>query len=240
MAISGDIADLPLTDLLNMIRFRGGIVRLTDTPRIGEMVLYFSPGFVTGFSIEKQNIKVESQVVDRLVTVAAMPVGKFHYEPAAAASLRGSVRIPVDRLALKLVAKVDEININRDVLPPALQVFRLRDENAIIGDLIKQAAEPDIGNFIREARQLLHTGVSAARLSELNQIGVEVARLYLYKLNLLGIIAPAKRDSLWATLDQALQPKSSGIRLVRSGAPPLRAHGMPPPNPRPIRKSGSS
>ena len=55
MAISGDIADLPLTDLLNMIRFRGGIVSLTDTPRVGEMVIYFSPGFVTGFSIEKQN-----------------------------------------------------------------------------------------------------------------------------------------------------------------------------------------
>ena len=48
MAISGDIADLPLTDLLNMIRFRGGIVSLTDTPRVGEMVIYFSPGFVTG------------------------------------------------------------------------------------------------------------------------------------------------------------------------------------------------
>ena len=87
MAISGDISDLPLTDLLNMIRFRGGFVTLTDTPRVGEMVLYFSPGFVTGFSIEKQNIKVESQVVDRLVAVAAVPVGKFQPEQATVSTV---------------------------------------------------------------------------------------------------------------------------------------------------------
>ena len=215
MAISGDISDLPLTDLLNMIRFRGGIVTLTDTPRVGEMVLYFSPGFVTGFSIEKQNIKVESQVVDRLVAVAAVPVGKFHYEPAPAASLRGSVRIPVDRLALKLVSKVDEININRDALPSALQVFRLRDESAAIGDIAKQVVEPDIANFVREARQLLHPGVSAARIAELNQIGVEVARLYLYKLNLLSAtgMGPLR-------LSRALSDSPTRGSATMNGVPP--------------------
>ncbi len=229
MAISGDISDLPLPDLLNMIRFRGGLVTLTETQRATEMVLAFSPGYVTGFSIERQVIRVETQVVDRLFAVAAMPVGRFHYEPAPTASMRGSVRIPVDRLALCLVSKVDEVNIAKETLPSPSQVFRLRDEDSVIREIVKHVGEPDLVNFVLESKHLLFTGVSADRLAELHQIGVDVARYYLYKLNLLGIVVPAKRDSLWATLDAALQPKSSGIRLVKQSPLPPMARPIAPP-----------
>lgn len=215
MAITGDIADLPLPDLLNMIRFKGGTVTLTDTPRATEIVLCFAPGYVTGFSIERQVIKVESQVVDRLVAVAALPIGQFKFEQAANASMRGSVRIPIDRLALFIVQKVDEINITKESLPVGEQIFRLRDEEMVINDVVKNLEESDLVNFVLESKQLLYTGVSAERLAEIHQIGVDLARFYLYKLNLLGVVVPAKRDSLWASLDSALQPKTSGIRLVR-------------------------
>lgn len=217
MAITGDIADLPLPDLLNMIRFKGGTVTLTDTPRATEMVLCFSPGFVTGFSIERQVIKVETQVVDRLVAVAALPIGQFKFEPSPSASIRGSVRIPIDRLALFIVQKVDEININKEALPLVEQVFRLRDEDMVIAEVVKHLEEPDLVNFVLESKQLLYTGVSAERLAEIHQIGIDLARFYLFKLNLLGVVEPTKRDALWASLDSALQPKSSGIRLVREG-----------------------
>lgn len=232
MAITGDIADLPLPDLLNMIRFKGGTVTLTDTPRATEIVLCFAPGYVTGFSIERQVIKVETQVVDRLVAVAAMPIGQFKFEPSPSASIRGSVRIPVDRLALFIVQKVDEININKEALPISEQVFRLRSEEMAIGEVVKNLEEPDLVNFVLESKQLLYTGVSADRLAEIHQIGVDLARFYLYKLNLLGVVEPAKRDSLWASLDSALQPKSSGIRLVREG---MLSMPRPPASIRPPR-----
>ncbi len=234
MAISGDIADLPLTDLLNMIRFRGGTVRLTGTRRANEIVLYFAPGYVTGFSIDRQTIRVETQVVDRLVATAALPIGKFVYEPAPSSSLRGSVRIPVDRLALILVSKVDEININKDALPSPIQIFRLRDEELVVKELVKHIQEPDLVNFVLESKQMLFTGVSAERLAEMHQMGIEMARLYLYKLNLLGIVMPAQRDSLWATLDAALQPKSSGLRVLHPGRPPVPPKKEPVLNDQPV------
>ena len=224
MAVTGPISDLALTDLLNMVRFRGGHLTLTNTPRITEMVMYFSPGYVTGFSVDRQTVRVDTQVVDHLVAVAANPMGDFVFEPKPEASLRGSVRITVDRLALFLVQKVDEINMTREQLPPVGRLYRLRDEEAAVAETLKHLDEPDLVNFVLSTKGLLFVGVSAGRLAELHQMSAELVRHYFYKLELLGVVVPANRDSMWASLDQALRPKTSGIRLV--GAP--SSGGIPP------------
>ena len=45
-------------------------------------------------------------------------------------------------------------------------------------------------------------------------ISTEQVQLYLYKLSILGLVAPARRDDLWAQLDTVLQSKSTPLRLT--------------------------
>ncbi len=126
MPVTGDIAELPLPDLLDMMRHRSGKLQLLQTQQISEMQLHFTPGYLCGFMVDKHIINSESQVVDKLVSVTANPVGHFVFTPAHASSLMGSVRIQVDRLALIIVSQVDEISVNRQQLSPPHRIFRLQ------------------------------------------------------------------------------------------------------------------
>ena len=68
MPVTGDIADLPLPDLLDMMRHRSGKLSLLQTQQISEMQLHFTKGYLCGFMADKHVIKSESQVVDKLVS----------------------------------------------------------------------------------------------------------------------------------------------------------------------------
>ena len=159
--------------------------------------------------MDKQIIRSESQVVDKLVTVTANPVGRFVYTPAHASSLMGSVRIQVDRLALIIVSQVDEISVNRQQLSPPHRIFRLqRSESGTAFE------EPQLAEFFHSSVNLLKCGISAEKLASIERISTEQVQLYLYKLSILGLVGPARRDDLWAQLDAVLQSKSTPLRLT--------------------------
>ena len=209
MPVTGDIAELPLPDLLEMMRHRSGKLQLLQTQHISEMQLHFTPGYLCGFMVDKHIIRSEGQVVDKLVTVTANPVGRFVFTPAHASSLMGSVRLGVDRLALTIVSQVDEISVNRQQLSPPHRIFRLqRSENAV------DFEEPGLAEFFHSSINLLKCGISAEKLASIERIGTAQVQLYLYKLSILGLVGPARRDDLWAQLDAVLQSKSTPLRLT--------------------------
>ena len=209
MPVTGDIAELPLPDLLEMMRHRSGKLQLLQTQHISEMQLHFTPGYLCGFMVDKHIIRSESQVVDKLVTVTANPVGRFVFTPAHASSLMGSVRLGVDRLALTIVSQVDEISVNRQQLSPPHRIFRLqRSEREVSFE------EPQLAEFFHSSVNLLKCGISAEKLASIERISTAQVQLYLYKLSILGLIGPARRDDLWAQLDAVLQSKSTPLRLT--------------------------
>ena len=227
MPVTGDIAELPLPDLLEMMRHRSGKLQLLQTQHISEMQLHFTPGYLCGFMVDKHIIRSESQVVDKLVTVTANPIGRFVFTPAHASSLMGSVRLGVDRLALTIVSQVDEISVNRQQLSPPHRIFRLqRSEGAM------EFEEPQLAEFFHSSINLLKCGISAEKLASIERISTAQVQLYLYKLSILGLIGPARRDDLWAQLDAVLQSKSTPLRLTEeqrqaageSGRNPRAAH----------------
>lgn len=238
MPVTGEIAELPLPELLNMMRFRAGKLSLLNTQQVSEMVLHFTPGYLCGFQADRRILKSENQVVDKLVAVTATPNGRFSFEPRHASSLMGSVRINIDRLALIIVSKVDELSVNRDQLPPPHRIFRLvPPENQ--PQPPPQFEDADLAEFFTNAENLLRCGISAEKLATIEQISVDQTLLYIYKLNILGLITAGRRDDLWAQLDRVLEPKSSPLRLSGgthgegtggTNASPLSA--LPPP---PIR-----
>ncbi len=208
MPVSGDITDLPLPDLLDMMRHRSGKLSLLQTQQVSEMQLHFTKGYLCGFMADKHVIKSDSQVVDKLVSVTANPMGRFVFTPAHATSLMSSVRIQVDRLALIIVSQVDEISVNKQALPAPHRIFRLQPMDGAI-----QFEEQNLAEFFQSAVNLLKCGISAEKLASIERISTEQVQLYLYKLSILGLVAPARRDSQWAELDTVLQSKSTPLRL---------------------------
>ena len=61
---------------------------------------------------------------------------------------------------------------------------------------------------------LLKCGISAEKLASIERISTAQVQLYLYKLNILDLVAPARRDDQWAQLDSVLQSKSTPLRLT--------------------------
>ena len=209
MPVTGDIAELPLPELLNMMRHRSGKLSLLQTQQVSEMQLHFTPGYLCGFMVDKHIIKSESQVVDKLVAVTANPVGRFVFTPTHASSLMGSVRLGVDRLALIIVSHVDEISVNKQDLPAPHRIFRLQRSAGEV-----QFEEQSLSEFFHSAVNLLKCGISAEKLASVERISTEQVQYYLYKLQILGLVAPARRDDQWAQLDSVLQSKSTPLRLT--------------------------
>ena len=209
MPVTGEIAELPLPELLNMMRHRSGKLSLLQTQQVSEIQMHFTPGYVCGFMVDKHIIRSESQVVDKLVSVTASPIGHFVFTPAHASSLMGSVRIQIDRLALIIVSQVDEISVNKASLSPPHRIFRLQRVDREV-----EFEEQNLAEFYHAAIDLLKCGISAEKLASIVQISPEQVQLYLYKLNILGLVAPARRDDLWAQLDSVLQTKSSPLKLT--------------------------
>ena len=209
MPVTGDISELPLPELLNMMRYRSGKLSLLQTQQISEMQLHFTPGYLCGFMADKYIIKSESQVVDKLVSVTAAPMGRFIFTPAHASSLMGSVRIGVDRLALIIVSQVDEISVNRQDLPAPHRIFRLQRTEGEV-----DFEEQNLAEFFHHSVNLLKCGISAEKLASIERISTSQVQLYLYKLSILGLVAPARRDDQWAQLDTVLQSKSTPLRLT--------------------------
>lgn len=210
MPVTGDIADLPLPELLNMMRYRSGKLSLLQTQQVSEIQMHFTPGYVCGFMVDKHIIRSESQVVDKLVSVTAVPIGHFVFTPAHASSLMGSVRIQIDRLALIIVSQVDEISVNKASLSPPHRIFRLQPTGQPV-----EFEEQNLTEFFQASVELLKCGISAEKLASIVQISTEQVQLYLYKLSILGLVAPARRDDQWAQLDSVLATKSSPLRLSR-------------------------
>jgi hypothetical protein len=213
--VTGDIADLPLPELLNMMRYRSGKLSLLQTQQTSEMTLHFTPGYLCGFMVDKHIIKSETQVVDKLVAVTAAPMGRFVFTPAHASSLLGSVRLGVDRLALIIVSQVDEISVNKAQLSPPHRIFRLQAAEGKV-----EFEEQNLAEFFQSTKELLRCGISAEKLASIEQISTEQIQLYLYKLSLLGLVAPGRRDDLWAELDTVLQSKSTSLKVAAAKRTP--------------------
>ena len=212
MPVTGDICELPLPELLNMMRHRSGKLTLLQTQQISEMHLHFTPGYLCGFMVDKHIVKSESQVVDKLVSVTANPVGHFVFTPAHASSLMGSVRLQVDRLALIIVSQVDEISVNKQALSPPHRIFRLQPTETEVA-----FEEAGLAEFYQSTVNLMKCGISAEKLASIERISTEQVQLYFYKLSILGLVAPARRDNLWAQLDAVLETKSTPLRLSDEG-----------------------
>ena len=122
-----------------------------------------------------------------------------------------------------IVSEVDEISVNRQQLSPPHRIFRLQTPMPKV-----EFEEAGLSEFFHTSINLLKCGISAEKLASVEQISTEQVQLYLYKLSILGLVAPGRRDDLWAQLDAVLSSKSTPLKLSEaSKAPPTAADLYP-------------
>ncbi len=213
MAVAGEISEIPLPELLSVLAGKTGILRMERIPHITRIDVHIDSGNITGCLVDDRSLRKEAQLYDKLVAVTASPSGTFRFFTAEAHELAHRFQIAVNRAAIEVASRVDEIVSNRATFPPAAQVFRWTGNRAGVA-----SDDEGLQEFILDAADILRFGSNAERLAGIVQLSVAQVQCYLRKLLDKECIAPLGRDALWSKLNKTLETKSSGLRLAQEKA----------------------
>lgn len=219
MPVIGDTTELPLPDLLGMLRYRTGVVTFTSIQNLPEMRMHVTPGWLGGLLLGGRLVKSEIHILDILVAVAASPAGRFHFQATLPQELLSDVRISIDGLILAVVTNIDEILGNLDRLPHADQVYSF-----VPGKEELQYDDPTLADFLLRARDQLELGVSAETVADILHISDKQAQFYLLKLREYEMIQPMRSVDPFLN-NPSLQLKSTQLRVrehqIRPAASPV-------------------
>jgi len=210
MPVTGDNSELPLPDLLGMVRFRTGALRFHGLRKVPPVELRVMPGFVRWASCGDRAVREETTVVDKLVAVATSVTGQFHFQALRPDEVEPLFQIPIDGLTLSVMTIVDEILYNQEQLPRRDQSYCFSPEAEGM-DL--QDTDPQLLRFLMRVKDLLEIGVSAEELASVLEIGVVQVQFYLLKLRALGVVEPLPWGDPFQD-DPVLRLKSSALRLA--------------------------
>jgi len=209
MPVIGDTSELPLPDLLGMLRFRTGIVLFNRVKRIPEIEMHVVPGYVRGMFCGGKSVTDEAAMLDKVVAVAASSTGQFAFHPRRPDQVQNSVKMSMDGVILSVVTMIDEILYYKDQLPRMEQLYSFVQQES---EFELEEEDHSLLNFVKSARDFLEIGSSAEDIAAVLQIGVAQVQFYLLKLRSMGIVSPMR--SLDPFLhDPALCLKSSDIKL---------------------------
>ncbi len=210
MAVTGDTSELPLPDLLGMVRFRTGLVRFTGIKRVPPIEIHVSPGFLRAVFCGAKSVPDVPSIIDKLVAVAACETGQFHFRGMHPNAVTAQTQIPMDGLILAVVSIVDEILFNKPHLPRREQVYAFSSKE---GEYDLGEEDAQLLNFVRRSRDMLELGASAEELAPVLEISVAQIQFYLLKLRSVGVVEPLRSADPFAN-DPALQLKSTRMRLA--------------------------
>lgn len=177
MALFGSLQDLPLAELLPILRGRTGVleVLLPARPKVG---VALREGRI-------QEVREGKRVLDPLEARALLMElldhreGSFEFQPGP---VERGLDWPVERFLLLSVTVADEIQGYRDALPHPRTRFALK--RGVREDLLD---EPLL-SFWRRAKEHLETPTSVEDLARLLHLPQDQTAYYLHKLRLLGLV----------------------------------------------------
>lgn len=185
MAIAGDLRDLPISEVLNMIGRRTGVLKLTEIQGLEPLMLYLDAGSLRGFFEQDREIEDGMSVRSRLLTVMDAGEGRFEWNALAAEKLRGDLDIPVLRLFGIIAAAVDESGAYRDYFVDPKMVFKTLSAPNLWLDT-------NLFVFLEGAKAFLERGVTAEALARSLHLDLAQVQNHLFKLRSVGKIAPVE------------------------------------------------
>lgn len=183
MAISGDLVDLPIPEVLNMIGRRIGTLEILDIPEMNPLTLYLNEGFLRGFYEQGEELGDGLSVRDRLLMVMDSRQGRFVFESCSTEDMRGQLDMPVPRLLGIVASAVDESGAYRDYFANPQVAFKtLAAPNLWL--------DTNLFVFLEGAKAFLERGVTAQDLSRSLHLDLAQVQTYLFKLRSVGKISP--------------------------------------------------
>lgn len=207
MAVQGDNSELPLPDLMGMLRFRTGVVRFTGVQNMPETEMHVSPGYLRALFVQNRSITHEVEILDKLVAITASPEGRFNFY--AQTAIRTLVNYSLDGMILAVVTNIDEILAHSDKFAHSDQVFSFVEGR----EELANEDDPTLSYFLRHARDQLEIGITVDDLATLQEMSPRQVQFYLLKLSRLGMLQIANRKESFASIPQ-LSLKSTGMRLA--------------------------
>jgi hypothetical protein len=210
MGVAGKMSELPLPELLTMLGGRRGKLRIQQIPNIALLEVHIDTSVITACVLDGRFLRKESQALDRLVAATASPSGLFHFLAAPASELAHRLHLPIQKAAIEVAQRVDEILGAKDEFPPDEQILRWAGKS-----VDSHLDDPGLEEFVAEADDALRYGVSPQRLAAIVQLSTPQVQYYLLTLARLGWIDAPGCGQLWSKLDSSLRTKSSPFRLAR-------------------------
>ena len=178
MALFGSLDSMPLEELLLVLKSKEGALEIWNVKGLPATTLYLKPGRIR--SIDQRGKPLPPEAAKAvLLTLLKAREGRFEFLPNLRPLHRVRLNWPTEKALLSLVTLHDELDRYRGLLPDPQTRFRL------------QGSPPEDARyrgFPEKAAPYLERGTTAQELAQALALPVDLVRLYLLRLERLGVL----------------------------------------------------
>lgn len=185
MAIFGDLLELQLPELLNLVGRRTGKLELLEVGKFKRVELHISTQCLKGIVIGDELLDDALLVRDKLASVMNETSGTFEFHKVPEIALRGSLSISIPQLLLSIASTIDEIDAYRKSFSHPNTIYKCLTPCEVWLD-------EDLYLFFEKAQPYLNSGVDAQVLANKLDLSLDQIQLYLYKLRSVGKVSPIR------------------------------------------------
>lgn len=185
MAIFGDLLELQLPELLNLVGRRTGKLELLEVGKFKRVELHISSQYLKGIVISDELLDDALLVRDKLASVMNETSGTFEFHKVPEIALRGSLSISIPQLLLSIASTSDEIDAYRKSFSHPNTIYKCLTPCDVWLD-------EDLYLFFEKAQPFLNSGVDAQVLVDKLGLSLDQVQLYLYKLRSVGKVSPIR------------------------------------------------
>ena len=178
MALFGSLDSMPLEELLLVLKSKEGALEIWNVKGLPATTLYLKPGRTRSIDQRGKPLPPEAAEAVRLTLLKARE-GSFEFLPNLRPRHRVRLNWPTETALLSLVTLHDELDRYRGLLPDPQTRFRL------------QGSPPEDARyrgFPEKAAPYLERGTTAQELAQALALPVDLVRLYLLRLERLGVL----------------------------------------------------
>jgi Domain of unknown function (DUF4388) len=110
MPLIGTMAEFPLPEILQLIGQRTGVLRLLDVSEAPSLEIELYKGNLCSLRLSDLFLQESNEVMKRLSHIIQAGSGMFEFIETAGREPEGTLRLPMNKLAMDLAFMVDEIN----------------------------------------------------------------------------------------------------------------------------------
>jgi hypothetical protein len=110
MPIIGTMSEFPLPEIMQLIGQRTGLLRLLDIPEASTIEIELFKGNLCSLRFSDHFVDETNEVMKRLSQIIQAECGMFEFTESIGKEPTGSLRLPMNKLAMDLAFMVDEIN----------------------------------------------------------------------------------------------------------------------------------